>query len=140
MGRVLLGAIIGALIGGLLGSLAKNLDASFQLPHPPPGVGGQLVSLAKLVGALGIVFGAGAGGIIGAIAGAVSAQPETRPVPLWFWCVLLGFVAVVVVACALLWALKLRAPDNPDRQNPPIEMPVRVNPPEQDPEPQGGKK
>jgi MFS family permease len=127
MGRVIIGAIIGGVLGGLLGLLAKNLDLSFQLNHPGPGGGWQVVSLTKVIVALAIIIGAGMGGVIGAIAGAVSARPESRPVPASFWWLVLGILGVAVVICVVGAVLFLGHADkvrNEEQQrNVPIERP-----------------
>ncbi|HMF11158.1 MAG TPA: hypothetical protein VKE94_02600 [Gemmataceae bacterium] len=108
MDRVLVGATVGALIGGLLGSLASNLDATFQLNNFGPGGGMQVVSLSRVIGTLGIVIGAGSGGIIGAIAGAVSARSDTRQMPVWFWWLVIGLVVLVLVIGLFGWVMYSR--------------------------------
>lgn len=143
MDRVLVGAAIGAILGALLGSLASNLEANFQLNNPGGG-GWQVVSLTKVVVALGIIFGAGSGGIIGAIAGAVSALPNARPLPAWFWWLVIGLLILAVFLGALMafWAFRSSKPDpGPGQEhNAPIthpgkadQMPAPNPPPEQAP-------
>jgi MFS family permease len=141
MDRVLVGATIGVIIGGLLGTLASNLDAGFQLNHPGPGGGSQTVNLTKVVVALAIVFGAGAGGIIGAIAGAVSARPDARPLPAWFWWVIIGLLILVVIlgVFVAVWAfLPSKSPDpgrgpEPKANHLPNPPPDRIAPKEEAP-------
>jgi hypothetical protein len=86
MGHVLIGSFIGIIIGAFLGSLVEN-----------PDVRNRLV----------IVTAAGCGGIIGAVAGAVSALPNARPLPPWFLWLVLGLVVFVIILGALLWAFRL---------------------------------
>lgn len=110
MGRVILGAIVGAILVGLLGALAKNFDATFTLNNLGPGGGFQSVSLAKVMGAIGVVIGVAAGGIIGAIAGAVSARPESRPISVWFWLILLALVILTGAVGAYAYLMRDVAP------------------------------
>jgi hypothetical protein len=110
MGRVLVGAVVGALVGGLLGAWPTFSDATFDLVAP--GGAAHVVSLGKILHWFSVIIGVGAGGVIGAIAGATSAQPNIKPIPVWFWI----SVAVLVITLVGLGAL-LRLRQTQPRQD-----------------------
>jgi hypothetical protein len=104
MGRVLFGGVILAILGGWMGSLPSYRSvAIYQSPGPRLEVGEPLRAISTLIGV-------GAGAIVGALAGVVSAQPGTRPLPRWVWLSLLVVIVLVIVLGVLFCGSSEQAP------------------------------
>lgn len=99
MGRVIVGAVLGAILCGVLASFVEFPAANVLVLMPQPtGVFRQHLDLANILHYLCLMMAVCTGGIIGAIAGAVSANPTAKPFPVW---------AMVALAMVLLVALLL---------------------------------
>lgn len=131
MGKVILGAIVGAGIGLLLGSLPGYSSARWEFLQPD----GRYASLdlARLLSPLSMMIGAAAGGIIGAIAGRVAADPNSTPLPVWVpIAVLVIFVGVALLGTTLfLWPRDSKI----DPQNGPDGAQIKQQAPKPDPGP-----
>jgi cation transporter-like permease len=98
MTRVLFGAVIVAILGGVIGSLPSYRHTEInQSPSPR-------LDVSEPLRAISVLIGVGAGAIIGAIAGAVSALPGTRPLPRWFLqCLFVFSLIAMVIVLFLAW-------------------------------------
>jgi hypothetical protein len=150
MGRVIVGTIVGAVLGGVLGWIPNYGGATFNLALETQGKTlTQTVSLAHVISCISILVGIASGGIIGAIAGATSANPNSKPAPFWVWIVL----AICIVSILLFLAYLVMAPsgktpgptqsippDGPvEQQNLPAQNPPGPKKPRQGPEPPKGR-
>jgi hypothetical protein len=118
MGKVIFGAILGAGIGLFLGWLPSYEAARWDIVQPAAQTTIRYtLDLARFLQPLSMMIGTAAGGIIGAIAGRVAADPNTTPLPLWVpMAVLVVFVTVAVLGAGV-FVLQFRSP-TPQRQGP----------------------
>jgi hypothetical protein len=124
MGKVIFGAILGAGIGLFLGWLPSYEAARWDIVQPAAQTTIRYtLDLARLLHPLSMMIGTAAGGIIGAIAGRVAADPNTTPLPLW---VPIAFL-VLLVGVLLIGAIQLLS--SSDRPVPPVAVPQPAHQP-----------
>jgi hypothetical protein len=144
MGKVLLGAILGAGIGLFLGWI-PTYPYDWEIIQP----GSRFsLPLARLLHPLSMMIGAGAGGVIGAIAGRVAADPNSTPLPRWVSVSVLVILVSVLLLGVIGVAMQLFRSSPPHPPAPehhaapgPLEMqgPPPLNPPgAEKPMPPGG--
>ena len=135
MGRVIVGVVLGAILGGIIGWLPNYGGATFNLAVEAQGkMVTHTVSLANVISHISILVGTASGGIIGAIAGATSANPNIKPVPRRFW-IVLGVLVVLMVLLMAWWWLRPAPTQAPRPQLSPIPDGPAPGPP-QAPQPQ----
>ena len=135
MGRVIVGVVLGAILGGIIGWLPNYGGATFNLVVEAQGkMVTHTVSLANVISYISILVGTASGGIIGAIAGATSANPNIKPVPRWFW-IVLGVLVVLMVLLMAWWVLSPAPLHAPRPQQTPMPDGPAPDPP-QAPQPQ----
>jgi hypothetical protein len=86
MGRVILLAFAGVVVGGLVGafpgwSFFNNITFKFPVYTGGSMVGSQVFDVSKIIAALGFVFGAAAGSIVGALAATAQTIREAADQP-----------------------------------------------------------
>jgi hypothetical protein len=134
MGRVIVGTIVGAVLGGILGWLPNYGGATFNLALETQGkTVTQTVSLAHVLSCISILVGIASGGIIGAIAGATSANPNSKPAPFWVWIVLGICIVSVLLFLAYLVMARSGRVHRPTQSIPPDGPAEQRNLPAQDP-------
>jgi len=132
MGRVIAGVLIGCFIGGIVGNLPTFNDAGIQIQMSHPGgVTQQHISLARFLHYISWIVGVGCGGIIGAIAGATSANPHSKPLGVWLWIFLGVLLIVLLLGLAAYWLMPMGAAPVDHRPIEPQPMDVRKPGPQQ---------
>lgn len=107
MGRVLIGAVVfGVVTAGITAATlpwAVRINISYHAQAS--GGGNATADLSPVVGRMASILIGCAGAVIGAIAGATSARPESKPVPAWLcWTLVVGLIGVVLLAGSLFVA------------------------------------
>jgi hypothetical protein len=131
MVRVFFGAVICGLVtaGVTSATLPWSLKVQIDYRSPATGTGSAIADVSPVAGRMGTILLGCAGALIGAIAGAVSSWPDSKPIPPWFLWTLL----VIVLGLVLLVAVWNFVPSSKMGPNPEIEVshpPVQDRPPQ----------